>query len=305
MKTYYSHGKLLLSGEYAVLDGALGLAIPTKKGQYLKIGPCVDKGLFWNSTDEEGNSWFKTVFDLQALRRGNKGAEHTKVGNRLAEILVEAVKLNSKFLADEQGYSVTTHLEFPLNWGLGSSSTLVNNLAQWAGVDAYDLLRLTFGGSGYDVACAQSGAPLLYQIKSGSPMVREIDFTPPFADQLLFVFLNRKQDSRKGISTYRKKGRPGTEFIDDVSTISLKMSHAKSLEEFGSLMRQHEELVSSQLDISPIQERLFPDFKGSIKSLGAWGGDFIMAAGPKDSKEYFRDKGFETFLGFNEMVLKK
>ena len=30
IKNYYSNGKLLLSGEYAILDGAEGWAIPTK-----------------------------------------------------------------------------------------------------------------------------------------------------------------------------------------------------------------------------------------------------------------------------------
>ena len=37
--TYYSNGKLLITGEYVVLDGATALAIPTKYGQSL----CVSK----------------------------------------------------------------------------------------------------------------------------------------------------------------------------------------------------------------------------------------------------------------------
>ena len=38
-KVFYSHGKLLLTGEYVVLDGAKALAIPTNKGQYLTVKP--------------------------------------------------------------------------------------------------------------------------------------------------------------------------------------------------------------------------------------------------------------------------
>ena len=33
----YSNGKLLISGEYVILDGALSLAVPTLFGQYLEI----------------------------------------------------------------------------------------------------------------------------------------------------------------------------------------------------------------------------------------------------------------------------
>ncbi|MEM0993828.1 MAG: GHMP kinase, partial [Bacteroidota bacterium] len=35
--SYYAHGKLLLTGEYAVLDGAVALAVPSKLGQRLDI----------------------------------------------------------------------------------------------------------------------------------------------------------------------------------------------------------------------------------------------------------------------------
>ena len=34
-KTFYSNGKLLITGEYVVLDGAKALALPTKYGQNL------------------------------------------------------------------------------------------------------------------------------------------------------------------------------------------------------------------------------------------------------------------------------
>ena len=37
MDAFYSHGKLLLTGEYLVLDGALALAVPCKLGQSLTV----------------------------------------------------------------------------------------------------------------------------------------------------------------------------------------------------------------------------------------------------------------------------
>ena len=43
------------------------------------------------------------------------------------------------------------------------------------------------------------------------------------------------------------------------------------------------------------------DYNGEIKSLGAWGGDFILAAGPTNTPEYFSSKGFNTIIRYNEM----
>ena len=36
-QTFYSNGKLLITGEYLVLDGAKAFALPTKFGQKLTI----------------------------------------------------------------------------------------------------------------------------------------------------------------------------------------------------------------------------------------------------------------------------
>ena len=48
---------------------------------------------------------------------------------------------------------------------------------------------------------------------------------------------------------------------------------------------------------------LFPDYFGTLKSLGAWGGDFILATGNKDTSQYFIDKGYATILKYSDMVL--
>lgn len=37
MKTYNAHGKVLLTGEYMILDGAVGIGLPTHHGQTLTI----------------------------------------------------------------------------------------------------------------------------------------------------------------------------------------------------------------------------------------------------------------------------
>jgi mevalonate kinase len=39
MQQFYAPGKLLITGEYAVLDGAWALALPTRLGQTLTVTP--------------------------------------------------------------------------------------------------------------------------------------------------------------------------------------------------------------------------------------------------------------------------
>ena len=55
--------------------------------------------------------------------------------------------------------------------------------------------------------------------------------------------------------------------------------------------------------IKTIQEKLFPDFKGVIKSLGAWGGDFVMAISKENPTAYFKEKGYPVVLSYEEMIL--
>ena len=52
MQRFYSNGKLLLSGEYLILDGATGIALPTTFGQEMCVKKLDREGvLFW---DEPG-----------------------------------------------------------------------------------------------------------------------------------------------------------------------------------------------------------------------------------------------------------
>lgn len=305
MAQFYSNGKLLLSGEYAVLDGATGLAIPTKHGQSLKVKKAIEPKISWKSYDEKGKIWFRCDVDLQQLASGNAitYTSDTDIAQTLITILTEAQKLNPDFLLPEVGFNVETHLTFPRNWGLGTSSTLINNIAQWANVDPYQLLHNTMGGSGYDIACAQNNSPILFSRKETKAQVEKIDFAPPFSDSLFFVFLNQKQNSRSAVAHYRKAKFDKTSLIMQLNSITQRMVHCCEMRLFETLILEHEELLSSILQMEPVKLRLFPDYKGAIKSLGAWGGDYILATGNKKTPEYFKKKGYETVVPFKEMIL--
>ncbi len=299
--TYYSHGKLLLTSEYIVLDGAQALALPTKKGQSLTVIETVTSGLHWKSVLEDGSVWVDIHFSLPLKNESKfQGAVETK----LFSILKKATELNPDFLKGGCGFLVTSTLEFPRNWGLGSSSTLITNIAQWAKVNPYDLLEGTFGGSGYDIACAAAQGPIIYSNRAPIPSVKPVIFEPSFKDELFFVHLNKKQNSRESIKQYRSLNDLQLEKqVHYFSLLTQKLLGSKKLSEFEDGIEEHEAHLSGLLKTPTIKTQLFMDYPKTIKSLGGWGGDFILATGTSNDKEYFYTKGFKTVISYEDMIL--
>jgi len=300
-KKFYSNGKLLLTGEYGVLDGALALALPTKKGQSLEVTENTIQKIVWRSFDHKTDIWFEAIFDSETLEISS--TTDKKVAVTLQKILLEAQKLNTNFLAEQIGYNANTFLDFPRDWGLGSSSTLINNIAQWAAIDPFTLLWNAFTGSGYDIACALHNKPITYRVINRKPVVTEFEFQPDFFNGIYFIHLNKKQNSRDGIKSYRKADINVENFISKITSLTNKIVLCNDVAQFKQLILEHENLVGKVLNQIPIQQELFSDFSGTIKSLGAWGGDFIMAVGEKNTPEYFKSKGYCTVLTYAEMAL--
>lgn len=304
MQHFCSNGKLLLFGEYFVLQGAAALAIPTQKGQTLAVKQqqFPVNGLSWKSYDYEGKLWFEVFFD------DNLAIQHTTddaTARTLQTILFEAQRLSPGFLSQPVYTDAETRLEFPNNWGLGSSSTLIANIAQWAGVDAFELFFNSFKGSGYDIACALSDEPVLYRLENGKAVWEKMPFHPSFAGNIYFIFLEKKQNSREGIQHFQNSNRLYNKESEEISAISKKALLCPSLEEFMQLAEEHESIVANALQLPKVKDLYFNDFDGAIKSLGAWGGDFIMAMShlPFDKiKHYFETKGFATIVPFNNMI---
>lgn len=306
---FYSNGKLLLIGEYLVLDGAKSLAIPTKFGQDLLASKIDEQSLIWQSFDEKGDCWFEAEFRLCDLRivteTFNAENDNSKesLATTLQKILLEAKKLNPEFLNQDSGFHIKTNLTFPRNWGLGTSSTLINNIASWSTIDAFKLLQNSFGGSGYDIACAQNNAPIIYQLENKKPIVEKVNFNPSFSDQLYFVHLNVKQNSKAGIKKYNESKAEKVSVIQRVSEITEEILKCDLIINFEKLLKEHEQLISKAIGNRPIQDIAFKDYFGQTKSLGAWGGDFILATGNHDTPQYFKNKGFETVIPYNDMIL--
>ncbi len=304
-KEFYSNGKLLITSEYLVLDGSEALAVPTKMGQYLVVEPVAEsQEIYWESQDADGTVWYSNTIPVKAITDRNPLYTHDPITETLLKILNEAYAVNKTIFSKGMGYRVTTKLTFPRQWGLGTSSTLINNVAQWFGIDAFELLHNSFGGSGYDIACAQTNSPIVYQLTKANPTVTNVSFLPNFKENLFFVYLNVKRNSREAIESYRQKQISATA-IDQFSSFTKQALQITDLQTFQTLIDTHEQELSQLLQVPTIKQELFSDFSESIKSLGAWGGDFILVATQDmpTSMDYFREKGYQTILSYDQMVL--
>lgn len=298
---FYSNGKLFILGEYYVLEGAKVFALPTKFGQYLNVFPLKTKTLSWKSYDADGSVWYNDEIVVSDVISNNQSTDD-KVRNTLIDILHQAHLMNPSIL-ENNGFLVETKLTFPRNWGLGTSSTLINNIAQWFQIDAFKLLQKSFGGSGFDIACAQNNTPVTYQVVNSEPVVEQVSFNPSFKNQIYFVYLNKKRDSKDAIAYFRKKQKNLSAEIKQVSQMTDELLDIQDLKTFITFFKTYEQNLGEILETQTIQKELFHDFNGLVKSLGGWGGDFVMVASDHNPTEYFKTKGYNIIIPYNDMIL--
>lgn len=299
-KHFYAHGKLMLTGEYTVLDGAKSLAIPTKFGQSMTVKPLLDTShqIAWRGYNSKNELWLNANLP-------NSGSNKEEV-IRLQNILKALDDLNPE-LCYQKNFTIETALEFPNNWGLGSSSTLISLLAQWGQVDPFKLLERTFGGSAYDIACATATGPILYQLLAGKPQWKEVDLATEWTDHAYFIFLEQKQNSREGIKHYRGLKDPHV-VVEQINEVTEALKTVKDVKRAVELFERHEGIMSEVLKLPSINEGKFKDFAGVCKSLGAWGGDFFMAISNTNKTyitEYFAKKGYKTVFAYKDMIWKQ
>jgi hypothetical protein len=121
---------------------------------------------------------------------------------------------------------------------------------------------------------------------------------------LYFVYLDKKQSSKAAIASYyNNKNEDLSENITKMDLTTQEVLDAKNLKEFAQALAEHEAEMSNILEMLTVKESLFPDFNGVIKSLGAWGGDFVMAIAIENPSDYFRQRGFKTIVYYKDMIL--
>lgn len=303
---FYGHGKLLLSGEYFVMDGARALALPTTVGQSMKVKyrQSYQPTLNWKSYDHSGKVWFESDYEFWHFKP-IKNQDNAKQ-DFVHQVLKAVRSQNPHFLRDELDVFVETKIEFPLEWGLGSSSTFIYNVAQWAYVSPFALLQKTIGGSGYDIACAQAMGPIQFRNFDNKPQWESAAFNPSFKDSLYFVYLGNKQSSELEVLKYQETNIEGkSAIVNEISQLTMEMITTQNLVTFNKIIATHEDIVGSALKYEKVKDKYFSDYWGEVKSLGAWGGDFVLVTSdrePSVTRDYFNFKGFTTFIPFSEII---
>ncbi len=297
---FHSCGKLLITAEYLILKGAKGLAVPTKYGQRLSVKKNTEKYIIWKAYTCNKEKWIDCKFDLsfELIKSYNTKTEHIY---SVIKLLKNINQISPGFAG--QGLDISTTLEFERNWGLGSSSTIICNVSNWLKINPYELLKRTYKGSGYDVAVANEKKSIFFQKKGNLNKITKTKFFPSFRDNLFFIHLNKKVNSQKEIEKFfnlKNNFKKEISKIDHLGNMIVKENNQKS---FNEMIKEHEEIISKIINKKPIQSTIFKDYDGQIKSLGAWGGDFVLASGDAETPKYFSKKGYNTIIPFSDMIL--
>ena len=297
---FKSNGKLLITSEYLVMKGAMALAIPAKLDQELNVISTNSDFVNWKSFNKDNQIWYEEKFFLDKgtlIYHGEK--------NKMSDLIVRLFDYIHKFNKPEKsiGNEFIWKINFNINWGLGSSSTLINNLSKWAKVNPYKLLFSVFNGSGYDIACCDKSNPIIFQKKDNYLSVSDTTFNPNFLDNLFLIFLNKKQDTQKSVQNFLETDQSHSEGINQINEIVHEIENVKDITTFESLIERHEKIIANILQMPTIQNEKFPDYNnGVIKSLGSWGGDFVLATGDEKSVDYFEEKGFNIIRKISDLL---
>ena len=299
-----ANGKLLISGEYLVLAGAKAVAFPLRFGQSIHVNQSENRILSWISVDTEG-TWFRC--DIDPVTLNSMKTTDARVSSHLVMLLKAARKLNPSFLQDFPGLDITVKANYPLKWGLGSSSTLIALIAGWAETDKFGLFRLISIGSGFDVACTDRNSIFLYQLKNGEPSMEDIIPGKAILDHTCFGYLGNKQDSPAEVAAFLTDKKFTPDDVTRISSLSMEISMADEPSAFISLIEEHEEIMSRILRKNRIAKQ-FPGFPGTVKSLGAWGGDFAMFASTMKNhqiKAWLKQSGFHDIFTFEQLKVPR
>lgn len=310
LKKYWSPGKLLLSNEYAILKDVPGIAFPTKLGQSLLFNETENKRkIQYRAIDHNNKLWFSCDLDF------NNGFTSTTDGSDQLDLVLKIFNFLYKenpFIfkkLESCGFYISTQLDFPNYYGLGSSSTFIQNICDVFKADSFNVLQQCFGGSGYDIAIAKE--------KRAGVFVRSIQYLSDipttlqkfFQEQhhnLFFVYLGKKQSSSRSINDLSDRiNQMDKQKYEDLHVF---LSSVSTMNQFNDWIVNHEKTLASDLGLTPLVDK-FTDISkinGNIKSLGAWGGDFALLSSEyplNEVKKYFENYQLNEVFRFQEMIL--
>lgn len=296
---YYARGKLLISGEYLVLGGAEALVFPLNMGQTLHVTEHNAPYISW--VWKYGNETF-----LEASFRPESfeviKASHNERGQYVQRLLQEASR-QSPVAKKLKNCHIATETEFHPHWGMGSSSTLTVNLSRFLDIQPFNLHEATSKGSGFDVAAAMANHPFIYRKTGKTRYITPKVLPQLFYDHAFFVWLGKKTRSDQAIASFQLSRKEQKMPIRYINEITAQYTEVETVKELSRITAEHESFMAQTLGLtSPVQQ--FNDYPYGIKSLGAWGGDFIMAIHPGEKADvikYFEHKGYPLVFQAKEL----
>lgn len=295
-KTIRIPGKIMLSGEYAVLKGARSLSFPVQFGQLFTFSASCNSITI--STNYKGKQLFNGFFT-------KKGDIVTTSSSKQARFMEEVLKTIVKIMhKDLPPFNLEIASEYPLSWGLGSSSSFITGICRFLDIHPLSVNEKMKHSSGFDVATQWKETPVLYK-KLPRPVLEEAKVDFPFANQLYFVWQGKKQSSKKSIQEFHKITWSKNE-LQRITTISQELLRIKKIEGFIALIEEHEKTLSKVLKMPVLQEKISA-FEGiPAKSLGAWGGDFALLVWRESFQKlklHLRPAGYTVVIPWSKMVL--
>jgi hypothetical protein len=92
--------------------------------------------------------------------------------------------------------------------------------------------------------------------------------------------------------------------LDGIEHAARALFEATSFDTWGRAARVHETRMAALLGRTPVSEGALKDYPYDCKSLGAWGGDFVLVQVADDSDlQWFKDRGFSTVLPWKASVV--
>ncbi len=296
-KKYWIPGKLMLAGEYAVLKGATALSVPTKYGQTFCFSP-----------QEEGctvSTKFREELVFQGCFDGNGKVVATSdesKGNFISSVLKAIYDLTRK---DLPAFNLMIQSDFPLEWGLGSSSAFLTGMSRYLHIDVMELNEHLGHSSGYDVATQWHQQPILYKRMNEKPQILPVSLDYAFANSLYFVWTGKKRSTAESVKQHKHKLNRN-DLVRSIDPFVTQMAFATTLDGFANALQAHESFMSQILAEATLKDKVSHLSDIPVKSLGAWGGDFILLVWQKDPhelKQLIEEAGFDTLIPWKDMVL--
>lgn len=299
----FSHGKIILLGEYAVLYGADALCLPLRTGQTLTVENISGNNIEWKwiyKTDVIADFIFhKDSLDVLQGEKSN--------GSQWIKSLITLIREQNPLFLKDQTLRLTFDNHFPVNWGLGTSSATISSICRLAKVDPFIVNQKLMGGSGADIACTTRSNWFLYRKKPDDQMCWDLPLDFKMSKYFYFIYSGEKMGTAKHLKKLSSKKQPNKDAMRSLHKLIYKFLTVSSVSATNEVIQDHERIISGINGLRPVGG-LFSEFNGSVKSLGAWGGDFFLAVSEWDPERvfnYFHDKGYRDIFRWDDFVSKQ